>query len=81
MKRNKKLSLSSEVRGPKMTEQIHLAANAEDALFITLVNLMAAAAGTELSLVDVADALMGKSWDEVAYQALKWIEQIQTCTA
>lgn len=60
-----------------MSEQIYLAANAEEALITILVSLFAAARKDEVSDVEVADYLMGKTWDELTLQGLKWLEEVE----
>lgn len=60
-----------------MSEPVYLAANAEEALITILVSLFAAARKGEVSDVDVADHLMGKSWDELALQGLQWLQQVE----
>jgi hypothetical protein len=58
----------------KMSEPVYLAANAEEALITILVSLFAAARKEEVQDVEVADMLMGKSWDELTFLGLKWLE-------
>lgn len=57
-----------------MSEAVYLAANAEEALITILVSLFAAARKEEVNDVEVADMLMGKSWDELTLLGLKWLE-------
>lgn len=57
-----------------MSEPVYLAANAEEALITILVSLFAAARKEEVQDVEVADMLMGKSWDELTFLGLKWLE-------
>jgi hypothetical protein len=59
-----------------MSEPVYLAANAEEALITILVSLFAAARKKEVSDIEVADYLMGKSWDELTFQGLKWLEEV-----
>ena len=59
-----------------MSEPVYLAANAEEALITILVSLFAAARKNEVSDVEVAEYLMGKSWDELTFQGLKWLEEV-----
>ena len=60
-----------------MSESIYLAANAEEALITILVSLFAAARKEEVSNLEVADMLMGKSWDELTLQGLTWLQEIE----
>ena len=60
-----------------MSESIYLAANAEEALMTILVSLFAAARKEEVQDVEVADMLMGKSWDELTLQGLIWLQEIE----
>ena len=60
-----------------MSESIYLAANAEEALMTILVSLFAAARKEEVQDVEVADMLMGKSWDELTLQGLTWLQEIE----
>ena len=60
-----------------MSESIYLAANAEEALITILVSLFAAARKEEVQDVEVADMLMGKSWDELTLQGLTWLQEIE----
>jgi len=60
-----------------MSEPIYLAANAEEALITILVSLFSAARKGEVTDVEVADYLMGKSWDEITIQGLKWIAEVE----
>ena len=60
-----------------MSEPVYLAANAEEALITILVSLFAAARKEEVTDLEVADYLMGKSWDELTFQGLKWLEEVE----
>ena len=60
-----------------MSEPVYLAANAEEALITILVSLFAAARKEEVSNLEVADMLMGKSWDELTLQGLTWLQEIE----
>ena len=60
-----------------MSEPVYLAANAEEALITILVSLFAAARKEEVQDVEVADMLMGKSWDELTLQGLTWLQEIE----
>ena len=61
----------------QMSEPTYLAANAEEALMTILVSLFAAARKEEVTDLEVADMLMGKSWDELTLQGLKWLQEIE----
>jgi hypothetical protein len=61
----------------KMSEPIYLAESAEEALLTILVSLFAAARKEEVSDVEVADYLMGKSWDELTLLGLKWLQEVE----
>ena len=60
-----------------MSESVYLAANAEEALITILVSLFAAARKEEVQDIEVADMLMGKSWDELTLQGLSWLQEIE----
>jgi hypothetical protein len=60
-----------------MSEPVYLAANAEEALITILASLFAAARKDEVSDLEVADYLMGKSWDELTLQGLKWLQEVE----
>ena len=60
-----------------MSEPVYLAANAEEALITILVSLFAAARKEEIQDIEVADMLMGKSWDELTLQGLTWLQEIE----
>jgi len=60
-----------------MSEPVYLAANAEEALITILVSLFAAARKEEVQDIEVADMLMGKSWDELTLQGLTWLQEIE----
>lgn len=60
-----------------MSEPIYLAESAEEALLTIMVSLFAAARKEEVSDIEVADYLMGKSWDELTLLGLTWLHEVE----